>query len=571
MRVASIKIRNLRSIDELVVELPHDLTTIVGSNSSGKSNLFRGFELFFNDTIDRRNFNALFDMPAWIINSTAPQARTSIQIEFEFSDAGDDVLWKEVEKYRSAKNFPETEARHFTLIKYYSRSNSSGFQSTFPGRGVRDTEGKELTELAEKIIKKIDYRYVPSLKDFQSDSFRAVSEELKTRLLSIWAGGDRAEVKEKREKFQGIRKEIEQLIQDSASGLSTSLHTNFPEVTSIKLAMASTELEDMIGNLDIFANDGHETLMRQKGSGVQGVSIIHTLRALRQTAPKSKHQKRLFLWNIEEPETFLHPNAQRRLFGLLQEQAKNTQILLTTHSPIFIDRKNPKSNVLFRREKKGDNFITQRIKLPSEDSLKPIRESLGTSLADSLALHEVVIIVEGLSDVTVFKRAFERLCEGKVLNCEKDFVGFISGHGASQQATGFSILKSWSPLSRLVAIFDWDKAGRDDGAKRLRGRAAAEKTDFFYIPHATGDVVLEDLYPPRILTSAQTNNSIVQTITIQQRPNGEQIGEKQIEWNKDQLAQYFCSNATDAEWKPIENFVKEVVETTLRPIQQHLI
>ena len=78
MRVVSIKIRNLRSIDELVVELPHDLTTIVGSNSSGKSNLFRGFELFFNDTIDRRNFNALFDMPAWIINSTAPQARTSI-------------------------------------------------------------------------------------------------------------------------------------------------------------------------------------------------------------------------------------------------------------------------------------------------------------------------------------------------------------------------------------------------------------------------------------------------------------------------------------------------------------
>ena len=105
---------------------------------------------------------------------------------------------------------------------------------------------------------------------------------------------------------------------------------------------------------------------------------------------------------------------------------------------------------------------------------------MGTSLTDSLALHEVVIIVEGLSDVTVFKQAFGRLCDRNVLSCEKDFVGFISGHGASQQATGFSILKSWSPLSRLVAIFDWDKAGRDDGAKRLRGSAAEKRISFMF-------------------------------------------------------------------------------------------
>src|SRR5450432_2473797 len=102
-------------------------------------------------------------------------------------------------------------------------------------------------------------------------------------------------------------------------------------------------------------------LMRQKGSGVQGASIIHMLRILRNTAPRGNFQKRLFLWNIEEPETFLHPTAQRKLADLLRDQSKNTQILLTTHSPIFVDRRNARSNVLFRREQAGDNFTTKRI------------------------------------------------------------------------------------------------------------------------------------------------------------------------------------------------------------------
>jgi hypothetical protein len=81
-----------------------------------------------------------------------------------------------------------------------------------------------LAELVERIVRKVEYRYVPSLKDLQSASFRAVSEELKRRLLSIWVGSDRKQVTDKRERFQDIRAEIEQLIQDAAVGLSDSTY-----------------------------------------------------------------------------------------------------------------------------------------------------------------------------------------------------------------------------------------------------------------------------------------------------------------------------------------------------------
>jgi energy-coupling factor transporter ATP-binding protein EcfA2 len=302
MRISSLTIRNLRSIKEINLDLRGGLTTIVGANSSGKSNILRALELFFTGRIDQRAFVAALDMPSWIINAKAPSARTSIAVKFDFSDRGDNGLWKEVGKVFAQKQWPMPQGNALTIIRYFSRGGASGYQCIIPTKGTRQSECKELTELAELLIRRVEYRYVPSLKDLQSDSFRQVSEELKARLLSVWSGGDRKEVAEKREAFQKIRGEIEALIQGAARGLSASLKDHFPEVSGVKLAMASTELEDMIGNLDIFADDGHETLMRQKGSGIQGASIIHMLRILRETAPRGANQKRLFFCGISKSQ-----------------------------------------------------------------------------------------------------------------------------------------------------------------------------------------------------------------------------------------------------------------------------
>jgi predicted ATP-dependent endonuclease of OLD family len=557
MRISSLTIRNLRSIEEIALPLRNGLTTIVGANSSGKSNILRALELFFTGKIDRRAFVAALDMPSWIINAKAPSARTSIRVEFDLSDRSANRLWKEVEKLFNKKGWPLPSRKTLTIIRYFSRGSASGYQCIIPTKGTRQSECTELTDLAELLIRRVEYRYVPSLKDLQSDSFRQVSEELKARLLSVWAGGDRKEVAEKRDAFQKIRGEIETLIQDAAQGLSDSLKDHFPEVSALKLAMASTELEDMIGNLDIFADDGHETLMRQKGSGIQGASIIHMLRILRETAPRGANHKQLFLWNIEEPETFLHPAAQRRLAKMLRAQSANTQILTTTHSPLFVARAEPQSNILIRRTVQHGHHCSGPVKLPKEDPLRPIRESLGTSLADSLSLHEVVVVVEGPSDVRIFAEAYRRLCVRQELAFDREFVAFVSGHGSSQQATAFTILRSWSPLSKIGVIFDYDKAGREDGARRLK--AAVENRDYFFLPHAADDVDLEDLYSERIKAAATASNSIVKKITIETLPDGTELSKK-VEWNKDQLAKYFVENASNFEWQPIEAFVKRVVE-----------
>jgi predicted ATPase len=58
MRLSSFEIKNLRSIEKLSVIVPNGLMVLVGQNSSGKSNVFRGLELFFSGKL----INGLFPL-----------------------------------------------------------------------------------------------------------------------------------------------------------------------------------------------------------------------------------------------------------------------------------------------------------------------------------------------------------------------------------------------------------------------------------------------------------------------------------------------------------------------------
>ncbi|MEV6640264.1 AAA family ATPase [Amycolatopsis sp. NPDC051371] len=55
--IKRISIENFRSLRSLNVDLVRDYNSIVGLNSSGKSNVLRALNLFFNDSIDPSSLN----------------------------------------------------------------------------------------------------------------------------------------------------------------------------------------------------------------------------------------------------------------------------------------------------------------------------------------------------------------------------------------------------------------------------------------------------------------------------------------------------------------------------------
>jgi hypothetical protein len=106
---------------------------------------------------------------------------------------------------------------------------------------------------------------------------------------------------------------------------------------------------------------------------------------------------------IEEPETNLHPAAQRALLGLLQAWAADMQVIVATHSPVMLDW-SPGGDRLWLVTRDQE---TSRVDPVDEDPLPALR-SLGVRLSDVLSADRI-LVVEGPSDEEVLATWFPGL------------------------------------------------------------------------------------------------------------------------------------------------------------------
>lgn len=100
----------------------------------------------------------------------------------------------------------------------------------------------------------------------------------------------------------------------------------------IDINMLENKSEDYYKNIRLSVNDGIETPLENKGSGLQSLIMIELFKFY----CKVFNQSSLLI--LEEPELFLHPHAKRMLSDILNdfiEDDKN-QIIITTHSEEFI-------------------------------------------------------------------------------------------------------------------------------------------------------------------------------------------------------------------------------------------
>lgn len=129
------------------------------------------------------------------------------------------------------------------------------------------------------------------------------------------------------------------------------------------------------------------------GSGLQ--SILAILAALTDDYIK--------MVLIDEPETYLHPELQKKLRELFYEASKEKQIILATHSNVFINKKNYTSNYFVHR----DNNQCSIVQASSEAQLE------GVSSAEIRLIKALIKAVPSISLNLPTSLSIEELFVGK--------------------------------------------------------------------------------------------------------------------------------------------------------------
>lgn len=143
---------------------------------------------------------------------------------------------------------------------------------------------------------------------------------------------------------------------------------------------------------------------------------------------------------IEEPETHLHPDYSRRLFNIIKEASKKKQLILSTHSPIFIDTLNLNNAWIFR----NDGKETKIHRIQHAKDLRIINYELGIRPSD-IFFADRILFVEGSIDKTVYRIWAEK----QKIDLTSPKISVIPLRGKSK---GKHHLKLWTEVTGSIPV-----------------------------------------------------------------------------------------------------------------------
>ncbi len=187
--------------------------------------------------------------------------------------------------------------------------------------------------------------------------------------------------------------------------------------TSIEVEVTPPDIDDIFKvGTQIWINDGARTDVIRKGNGLQRALIFALIKSyaniIRQenSLPNEEGANRQVsnssYFIIEEPELYLHPQAQRDLYSTLKTLSENNnQVIVTTHSNSFVDIAEYKSLIIAKKENIAEGTT---IKQCTSNLFSEMNESKKINLIywinperSELFFAKKVILVEGQTDKTI--------------------------------------------------------------------------------------------------------------------------------------------------------------------------
>ncbi len=329
--IEKIEIKHFRSFDggkdqeKIKIYDLTDLNVFSGANDSGKSNILRCLNLFFNDEISPGvKFDKDRDFSKIVANRfdqeiSRRKREQTAEIKKIAEDGGVLTTPKDFRRSDiviSIKLFFNNYLEQRGLPKKFWVSKSYSQKNNFEGDYIYQTNLKGNAQVT-LFLKNFQFEYVPAIKD--KLFFNFLFEKLQTYLFE-------KEDKKRENKFSQSSKNFNDALESEtkdlfekfqkSSGVDASFH--IPKTLVDFFRTLSVQTENDISLFD-------------RGDGVQARFIPEILDEI------SKESKKNIIWGFEEPENSYEPKNIRKIRDeFLHKYSRSKQIFVTTHTKEFL-------------------------------------------------------------------------------------------------------------------------------------------------------------------------------------------------------------------------------------------
>lgn len=541
MKLEQVHIKNYKSMKDLHLK-SGNLISIIGENNSGKSNVLEALDLFFNPSKDKLSEWSFYsketsqpieiiaefkEMNTWEKNYFSKWIcadKLKIKRVFNWREGDspelipiwirqvpspewlrdDDVStakitewWKVKDKLTIGNNqFHQYLGTTRPSVEEWKRAITTFLKEHGTEVPPVEVEKENPTGLANVLKGGLpEFILVPAVRDITDEVkvaktnpfgrliyalMRKIPPEQKSKIkIAINKINELINKVQGQERIHEIR-EIEELLK--------KMMCPFMEC-DLEIEVPFPDLEDMFGKVNLYVNDGIRTSVDTKGHGLQRSVIFSILRAYAELIRKgdSADKEKTVIFAIEEPELYLHPQAQRAMMQALRDISEGKdQVIYCTHSSAFVNIAYFDEICLMRREQingQWSSVVTQLSMDTLLNDLKarhpaanPTPESIreryshvysGTRAEGLFA--KKVILVEGLTE----EYSIPLYSEALGYNMDKEGISVVSSGGKGQIDR---LLRVFNELKiPCFVVFDGDKSSNNGEVKKM----TKEILDFF--------------------------------------------------------------------------------------------
>mgnify|MGYP003293252992 CR=1 FL=1 len=413
MILKKYKVTNFRSVNDSGWIETDDITTLVGINESGKSNLL--LALWKLNPASGGDIKPIEDLPLTKYNEYKDILDKTKFIQAEF------YITEETKK-KIASHLQDTSIDFdtFTISRHYNKEYSLDYTSNLTDDSKEiiqqhiidylpkfiyysnygNLTGKIYLEHANKWIKGQQVQGVPKDEN-QIRSLKVLFDFVKLEPAQIHELGKEESIPSNQNSKQYIQRNLEKLderytlLQSAGAVLTEKFRDWWKQGNYVFHFHADGDY------LSIYVSDdlrGAKVPLELRSTGMQWfLSFLLIFLVERKYA----HKNCILL--LDEPGLTLHPLSQKDLLHFFETLSKDNQLIHTTHSPFIVDTTHIERCRVVSIDKNGYTYVSSNLRTSTNDTklqqcIYALHAALGLTVSDVLLHGCKCVMVEGESD-----------------------------------------------------------------------------------------------------------------------------------------------------------------------------